>query len=349
MEDQDRRRETGVVPVEQRPTRVNLLGVAQTLAAYLALPVVLLYPFGFVALFAQFVNYFGLDFYTAWYAASLVSRVVVLGQGASILAAALIGSVLLSGLVAQIFLRHDNSGGARLRFVRKRSLGAKLAFLSISTILLYVLYSRIVAAGRFSPALLGSKPTECLEEALRHQLNLWPDSLVCAFIFVVGGLWGGWIMYGSYRRYRQSVAVNEGSGPVVDYRARSILRFLVRGITQGWILPGLGAAYTFGLVASLMLAWYTPAFMPLLTYGDTPEYRGGQEPNVNRLLSHEDGSWNFLHRRKTVDGREYRIVTMTEGEARFVRVRPHEERAFRVAPFPWSEDAVSKVTKPCTR
>jgi hypothetical protein len=346
---EDQRRTPSTVPSEQRPPRINLLGVAQTLGAYLALPVVLLYPFGFVALFAQFVNYFHLDFYTAWYAASLVSRVVVLGQGASILAAALVGSVLLSGLVAQIFLRHDNSGVSRPRFVRGRSLGVKLALVSISTILLYVLYSRIVAAGRFSPAILGSKPTECLEEALRHQLNLWPDSLVCAFIFVAGGLWGGWLMCGSYRRYRQSVAVNEGRGPVVDNRARGVLRFLVRGITQGWVLPGLGAAYTFGLFASLMLAWYTPAFMPLLTYGDTPEYRGKEEPNVNRLLSHEDGSWNFLHRKRTESGREYRIVSLTEGEAKFVRVRPHEERAFRVAPFPWSKDAVSKVTKPCPR
>ena len=345
MENQDRR-EPNSVPSDQRPLRVNLLGVAQTFAAYLALPAVLLYPFGFVALFAQFVNYFGLDFYTAWYAASLVSRIVVLGQGASILAAALIGSVLVSGIVAQLFLRHD-TGGVSRGFARGGRLSAKLAFVSIAVILLYVLYSRVIAAGRFSPAILGSKPTECLEEALRHQLNLWPDSLVCASIFVTGCLWGGWLMYRSYARYRQSVSVNEGHGPVVDQRARGILRFLVRGITQGWILSGLGAAYAFGLFASLMLAWYTPAFMPLLTYGATVEYQGKQEPNVNRLLSHAEGSWNFLHRKKIEGGREYRIVSLTEGETRFVRVRPHEERAFRVAPFPWSEDAVTKVTKPC--
>ena len=347
VEKQDRP-EPNSVPPDQRPSSVNLLGVAQTFAAYLALPAVLLYPFGFIALFAQFTNYFRLDFYTAWYAASLVSRVVVLGQGASILVAALIGSVLLSGIVAQILLQHGSSAVSS-RFVRGRMLGAKLALVSISTILLYVVYSRIIAAGRFSPAILGSKPTECLEEALRHQLNLWPDSLVCASIFVAGCLWGGRLMYGSYGRYRQSVSLNEGRGPVVDYRARGIFRFLVRGITQGWILPGLGAAYVFGLAASLMLAWYTPAFMPLLTFGATVEYQGEQEPNVNRLLSHAEGSWNFLHRKKLEDGREYRIVSMTEGEAKFVRVRPHEERAFRVAPFPWSKDAVTRVTKACPR
>jgi hypothetical protein len=118
--------------------RLSFLTIAQTLAAYLALPVLLLYPFGFVALFAQFTNYFRLDFYTAWYAASLVHRVVILGQGATILAAALIGSVLLSGIVAQIFLWHDDSGVSR-RFARGRILGAKLAFVFILTLLLYVL------------------------------------------------------------------------------------------------------------------------------------------------------------------------------------------------------------------
>jgi len=328
--------------------RVSFLDIAQTLAAYLALPVLLLYPFGFVALFAQFTNYFRLDFYTAWYAASLVNRVIVLGQGASILAAALIGSVLLSGIVGQMFLWHDDSGAVS-RFVHGRRLGAKLAFVFVLTLLLYVLYSRILAAGRFSPAVFGSKPTECQEEALRHQLNLWPDSLVPAFIFVAGGLWGGWLMYGAYRRYRQNVSVNEGLGPVVDHRIRGTLRFLARGITQGWILPGLLAAYAFGIAASLMLAWYTPAFTPLLTYGDTLEYRGTEEPSHNRLLSHADGSWHFLHRKRVGDEREYRIVSLADGEAKFVRVRPHRETAFRVAPFPWSKDAVTRVTEPCTQ
>lgn len=327
--------------------RVSFLDIAQTLAAYLALPVVLLYPFGFVALFAQFTNYFRLDFYTAWYAASLVNRVIVLGQGAAILAAALIGSVLLCGIVAQMFLWHDYSGVSS-RFVHGRRLGAKLAFVFVLTLLLYVSYNRLVIAGRiFGPVIFGSKPTECQEEALRHQLNLWPDSLVPAFIFAAGGLWGGWLMYGAYRRCRQSVSVNEGLGPVVDHRLRGTLRLLVRGITQGWILPGLMAAYAFGIAASLMFAWYTPAFTPLLTYGDTPEHQGTQEPSHNRLLSHADGSWHFLHRKKIEGEREYRVVSLADGEAKFVRVRPHQETAFRVAPFPWSKDAVTRVTEPC--
>ena len=46
--------------------RTNWTEIAQTLAAYVAVPVALLYPFGFLALFVQFTNYFYLDFYTAW-------------------------------------------------------------------------------------------------------------------------------------------------------------------------------------------------------------------------------------------------------------------------------------------
>lgn len=94
MGDRDKKQEPA--PADNRPPAFSFLNLAQTLGAYLALPVVLLYPFGFVALFAQFINYFRLDFYTAWYAASLVNRVVILGQGATILAVALVGGVLLS-------------------------------------------------------------------------------------------------------------------------------------------------------------------------------------------------------------------------------------------------------------
>jgi hypothetical protein len=66
--------------------RISFLDVVQTLAAFVALPVALLYPVGFFALFAQFVNYFIMDLYTAWYAASLVNKMVAIEQGVTILA-----------------------------------------------------------------------------------------------------------------------------------------------------------------------------------------------------------------------------------------------------------------------
>ena len=85
----------------------KLSNIAQALAAYVAAPAVSLYPFGFVALFLQFARYFDLDFYTAWYATSLTNNMVVIGQGATILLVALIGSVLLSWMVSRILRRPD--------------------------------------------------------------------------------------------------------------------------------------------------------------------------------------------------------------------------------------------------
>ena len=84
-------------------TRLIFFEVVQTLGAYLAVPAVLLYPVGFLALFLQFVEYFDMEFYTAWYAASLADRMVVIGLGATILVVALLGSVLLSWKVLDPF------------------------------------------------------------------------------------------------------------------------------------------------------------------------------------------------------------------------------------------------------
>ena len=130
---------------------------------------------------------------------------VVIGEGATILLAALIGGVLLSGMVCQILLRHENTrryedSANTSRFVRRREFGAKLAFVFVLTLVLYVLYSRMLSAGRlYGPALFGRRPTECLEQALRHQLNLWPDCLIPALIFVAGVVGGGGWVYRCYQ------------------------------------------------------------------------------------------------------------------------------------------------------
>jgi hypothetical protein len=320
--------------------KVSFLDIAQTLAAYLAIPALVVYPFGFAALFLQFMRYFGLDVYTAWYAASLVNRMVVLGLGATILLVALLGSVLLSGKVSQILLRHENRASSHLR-VRRRMLSVKVAFVSLIALILYVLYSRLLAAGRlYGRAIFGREPTECRLEALRHQLDLWPDSLIPAGIFVAGGLWGGWLIYKSYQKYRHSRSANMGQYSVADYSLRP--GFFSRGITQGWILSGLTVAYLSGIVASLVLTWFTPGFVPFATYGETVEYPG-KEPTTDRFLSHAEGHWYFLHRIEPEGGeREYRILALREGTVTYVRIQPQPAWATRVAPFvPWSWSAPS--------
>src|SRR5688572_14314669 len=121
-----------------------------------------------------------------------------------------------------------------------------------------------------------------LVEAMRHQLNLWPDSLVPASIFLAGCLIGGSLIYRSYQGYRESVDANQRRSPSEDYRLRP--RFFNRGVTEGWILSGVATAYAFSVIASIVLAAYTPAFVPFMTYGDTVEYLGGKEPTDNRFL-----------------------------------------------------------------
>jgi hypothetical protein len=208
------------------PPRVTLLDIAQTLAAYVAIPVALVYPFGFVALFLQFMKYFGLEAYTAWYAVSVVNKTVVMGQGATILLVALLGNGLLAGLVCQILLWHDNrhknkAGAHRPGLV----IPAGLVLVSAAmALVLYVLCSRILAAGRVSwSAVVGRYDfDECHEESLRHQLNLWPDSLVPAFIFICGGLLGGALIYGFYQEYCRRPFADRWNYPRADRPLRSI-------------------------------------------------------------------------------------------------------------------------------
>jgi hypothetical protein len=202
--------------------RTSFLDVLQALAAYVVVPVALLYPVGFFSLFAQFMNYFSLDVYTAWYAASLVNRMVAIEQGFTILAFALVVSVVLSASIAYILLKHvksrvpspidqellkhvksrvpspfeqERSVWTKLkdaltlsRFERRLVLVFKLLIFSGVILAFYFFYSRIVAGGRLSLFVLrGRESTECnLEKARWHQLNLWPDSPIPALVFLIG-------------------------------------------------------------------------------------------------------------------------------------------------------------------
>lgn len=343
-------------------SRMSFPEIVQTLAAYVAIPVALVYPFGFFALFVQFTKYFRLDFYTAWYAASLVNRMVAIGQGVTILVLALVVSVLLSAKIAQILLKHKKlTGPSRLkrsrlkrisvrkhglraklkavlerhRFVRRVWLGVKLTSLLLSVLILYIVYSRILAGGRVSGFVIrGRASTECnVDEVSRHQLNLWPDSLVPALIFAVGCSVGGWLIYTSYRSYRASLSANQRRSPSEDYRLRP--RFFSRGATERWILSGLVTAYAASVIASVTLAAYTPAFVPFVTRGDTVEFGKGKEPTDNRFLSHTEGQWYILHRIDDESPREYRIVSLEQGRVDHMRVSPNPPLASRVSPLPW--------------
>jgi hypothetical protein len=356
--------------------RISFLGVLQTLGAYVAAPVALLYPVGFFALFFQFVNYFFLDFYTAWYAASLVNRMVAIEQGVTILVLALVVSVVFSASVAWILLKHVKSR-IPSRSEREPSLGAKLkaAFtlshfehkgrlcgyllgLLLLILTFYFFYSRLVAGGRPSLFVLrGRLSTECnLEKARWHQLNLWPDSLVPAIVFAIGCLLSGWFIYRTYHRtyqdYRQRIYSRQGSYPPERHLG---LGFFVRGVTEGWILWGLAIAYSGSVCASLVLAWYTPSYMPFMTYGETVEHRGEPQPTENSFLSHTEGQWYFLRRIQYdyIDDPylwvrpDYVVVSLAGRSVTYVHVRPNAPRESRVAPLPWGLGEEPLEKDPC--
>jgi hypothetical protein len=355
--------------------RRNWAEIAQTLTAFVAVPVALLYPVGLVALFAQFVNYFFLDFYTAWYAASLVNRMVAIEQGVTILGFALVASVVLSAIFAQIFLKHRDlyllhksrgtsrlkriaversSRRAALRSLRTKwikwfarhpllhwgMLITKLVLLSAAILVSYIAYSRIVAGGRLTLFVLrGRLSTECNPEKVRwHQLNLLPDSLLPASIFTAGCLVGGWLIYISYQTYRQRTYTDRHLYPATE---RNLGLAILKGVTDGWALSGLAIAYAGSVLASIVLAWYTPAFVPFMSYGDSVIHHGKPRPTDNAFLSYTEGQWYFLHRiqKDRVDDPDqwvrpdFTIVSLADGEVKHVRVRPNPPKASRVAPL----------------
>lgn len=307
------------------------------MGAYLAVPTVLLYPVGLFAMFLQFTTYFELEFYTAWYAASLADRMMVIGLGATILVVALLGSVLLSWKVSRILCMHEDSRRNEDRPdsvypARSPVLAAKVALWSLIALVLYVLYSRILAAGRVSClAIFGRQFNESEAEARRHQLNLLPDSLLPAMVFVFGGVWGGYLIFGAYQRWRKQEYSKEGQYPPADYR---LLPFLDKGVTQGWILRGLVAAYGCSILASLVLAWATPAFMPFMHYNAGIEATERGDVSDDRYLSHFAGRWYVLHRYNTDGARWYSVLALSEDQAKYAGVVPLSAMNPRVAPFP---------------
>jgi hypothetical protein len=246
-------------------SRMTFPEIAQALTAYVAVPAVLLYPFGFFALFVEFAGYFSFEFQTAWYAASLVNRMIVIGVGVTILIVPLIGSVLLTWIIGQILCKRGDTQSSGFSFMNWLAFTIRRALVAATALVAFVFWSRTLTAGRLSClAITGREYNESHAEAIRHQLNLWPDSLVPACIFALGVLVGGRLVFSSYRSYRRRVHEKTGKYPETGYNG---IRFFSNGITQRWLLPGLVAAYLTSIIASLCLVWVMPAFMPFMTYG----------------------------------------------------------------------------------
>jgi hypothetical protein len=319
--------------------RMTITEWAQTLAAYFAIPTVLLYPFGYFALFTQFYKYFSLEFYTAWYATSLANRLMVIGVGVTILLVPLIGSVLFTWLVSQLLCRHSDRVGWG-SFGRSHGLVVKLASVSALVFVLHFLWTRILTAGRMSClAIVGRGYNEPAAEAARHQLSL-NESVTPTLIFVAGGLLGGRLILASYRKYRQTEYERLGLYPETGYNG---LRFFSNGITQGWLLSGLVVAYITAITAALFLVYLMPGFMPFMDYGKVTGLISERGEHPDRYLSFAEGRWHVIHRYHNKKGtRWYGILTLSEGTVRDARVIPLGLSNPRVAPLPWPKDADQK-------
>ena len=85
-------------------TGPSLIGIAQTFAAYFAIPIALFYPIGFLALWIQIYHYApGLRLETAWHGVSLVHRVTIIGQGIQVLLGSLVFSLVFAMLFSNLF------------------------------------------------------------------------------------------------------------------------------------------------------------------------------------------------------------------------------------------------------
>jgi len=78
-------------------------GLAESLTIFIAIPALTLYPLGFVSLWIQMMSApffpYGLDREMAWYAASLVDRIVVIGTGVHVLFLSLAATGLVGGVL----------------------------------------------------------------------------------------------------------------------------------------------------------------------------------------------------------------------------------------------------------
>lgn len=308
--------------IGRRRHPIDIKEAAQTFTAYLAIPVALFYPAGFLALWLQFSNYYDFTLGTAWQAVSLVDRTAVVGQGAAILTVALITSVVFSWLVGRILLWTEVP--ARIVSTRDKILRfAALLGLSLSAGVFFILYSRVLHSGYLSVqttspnigvdfALLRNR--DCSRWVINYleqkdNLDYWPDTVLPALLFITGGLVGGYLMYRSYRRFHDNLRAEvrtEELRPKIElysvlYQPSRFFTFFREGVVDGWIYSGLVATYLLSVTSVVVLAFFLQVTLPYMWYTttvavDQGSMRQGTESGegAGRLLSHSNGYWYVI-------------------------------------------------------
>jgi hypothetical protein len=238
---------------------LSLREIAETFTAYVGIPALLLYPLGLFMLAFQlhYNKVIALDFVNAWYAASLVSNVVIAGHGARAFLLPLAITAVIALLVAKGLNRlgrgSDDPRAPLLRYLRTVQDDPKPALIVILTLFIGTLM------------LLG------LAEGLdTSNIFVGPAS-------VAGGVAGGLIIFfqHSKSRYRQEMKLS-------------------RGVGERWILGGLAVAYGVGLFAVFVTALFveSKALPEVSIRGVNGEDSGSQQDGW--LLSHDPAGYWYV-------------------------------------------------------
>jgi hypothetical protein len=287
---------------------------AETLAAYIGIPAILLYPVGFLVFVLQISSFYPFDFSTAWYATSLIPATVVTGQGAKYLLVPLLISVIISTLVAhQLVAKYgkalseafkpkqakeeeassEQRSPLRRFITRRRHVSALLTELSVLRRQRLVPGISVIMTLVLIVALLIAPLVGLLVAFATGR----PGFLYWGFLVPLGtvsGLIGAGLIAFSYYERTGSEGTEVTSGS-----ARSSVSWLWRGATERWIFKGLLVAYAGSVLSALLI------ILPLDRLGQDPDLPhvkmqvSGHEIEDGVLLSHSDGYWHVIDTLRT--------------------------------------------------
>jgi uncharacterized repeat protein (TIGR01451 family) len=249
--------------LKDRDTTASFLDIGQILATYIGIPVVLLYPVGFLVFVLQISRFYPFDFSTAWYAASLIPATVVTGQGVKYLLLPLLISVLISSFVARVFI---------VSYEQDRRLLSALGL----GILLSVL---VLPLGIIVFALIAG----------REGLLYWAFFIPLGALF---GLIGARHILNSYYQHQYSADDKQRQG-APDFLP-GFLDWFSRGVRERWIFKGLLTAYAGSVISAFLIVF------PLDWLDKDPDLphvkmkTSGRVIEDGILLSHSDGYWHVI-------------------------------------------------------
>ena len=238
----------------------TLRDMAEALTAYLGIPTLLLYPLGLFVLVLQLHSDkdIAVSFIMAWYAASLVGRVVIASHGVKAFLIPLVIAVGVALLTAKSSWWLGRRKSVPARLLRLARVGQSRDD-----------WQALLAIGILVVLLVGATVLPLADIFNRDDIFIWVMS-------GVGGLFGGFLISHDHRRskYRQEMK-------------------LARGVRERWIRRGLLLAYAVGISAAILTAKIVESqVLPEVSIRATSN--GAIDTLDGLLLSHSEGYWYVL-------------------------------------------------------